>query len=253
MSQIKDFWDRRAADPSLDQSEVTHPDVWQRWLEIEMVKRWLGPDDVALDVGCGSGYATRQFAPLVAAITGMDCSEAMIRRALESAGRPANAKFSVGDVLQLSPAETGSFDVVTTIRCLINLPSWDDQKQALQNIASVVKPGGRLIFVEGCRDGRNALDAMRRVLGLETMPTVWHNRDFDRKETLALLSQWFDVVEERGIGLYDLIARVAHPLMVAPAAPQYQARINEVAAAITLHRQACNDISRVLVLLLRRK
>jgi hypothetical protein len=41
MSEVKAFWDQRAADPSCDPAQVTHPDIWQRWLEIETIKRLL--------------------------------------------------------------------------------------------------------------------------------------------------------------------------------------------------------------------
>ena len=57
-TQVKEFWDRRAQDPSNNDSEVTHRDIWQRWLEIEALKRYLRADDRLLDVGCGAGYTT---------------------------------------------------------------------------------------------------------------------------------------------------------------------------------------------------
>ena len=37
-TQVKAFWDGRAQDPSNNDSEVTHRDIWQRWLEIETLK-----------------------------------------------------------------------------------------------------------------------------------------------------------------------------------------------------------------------
>lgn len=253
MASVKSFWDDRANDPSLDQAQVTHPDIWQRWLEIEAVKPFLEKADRAIDIGCGSGYATKRFAPLVSEITGIDFSAAMIGRALHGDHCPGNAGFKVADVLELSADCFGLFDVAITLRCLINLSDWETQKAALANIASVVKPGGRYIFVEGSKDGRDELNNMRASIGLERMPDVWHNVDFQRDRTLNFLSRYYTVERELGFGVFDLISRIVHPLLVTPERPQYDARINEIAAHIALKMQVCNDVSRVLFLLLKRK
>src|SRR5262249_33803385 len=153
-----------------------HPDIWQRWLEIEMTKPFLRASDRAVDIGCGSGYATKQFAPLVSSMVGLDYSAGMIERANTEV--PENVSFKVGDVLNLSPSD-GQFAVAITLRCLINLPSWEAQKVAIANIAGIIRPGGRYIFVEGCKDGRDTLNATRRRHGLDAMPPVWHNIDFE--------------------------------------------------------------------------
>jgi SAM-dependent methyltransferase len=254
VSEVKQFWDGRAADPALDASQVTHPDIWQRWLEIETIKTLVSPRDRVIDIGCGAGYATKQIAPVVAEILGTDYSAGMIKRALtDEAGVPPNARFEVADVLQLSPDQFGVFDVALTVRCLINLADWPTQQLALRNIARVVKPGGLYIFIEGRRDGRAALNRLREAMGLERMPTVWHNLDFDRTETLEFLDEYFHLEREIGFGTYDLIARAIHPLVVAPNEPEYAAKINELAARVALHRPNDLENSRVAVFCLRRR
>ena len=81
MSDVKSFWDGRARDSGLDDVEVTHRDVWQRWLEIRTIEKYLGPGDRVLDIGCGSGHATKIFAPRVKEILDIDFSAGMIARA----------------------------------------------------------------------------------------------------------------------------------------------------------------------------
>jgi SAM-dependent methyltransferase len=252
---VKSFWDRRATDPSLDDAQVTHPDVWQRWLEIELTRRWLRLEDRVLDIGCGAGYATRQFAPLVREIIGIDASVGMIERAREvSAERPqANLSFRQCDVLAADPATLGLFDVVLSMRCLINLPDWDSQKLALARIAGLLRPGGRFVFVEGSSEGRGALNALRQSVGLPAMPPVWHNRDFEERSLLDELVREFVVLEHRPLGVYDLVARVVHPLLVAPAPPRYEAPINEIAAKLALALPGLPEIGRVLFLALERR
>jgi SAM-dependent methyltransferase len=254
MSSIKTFWDQRAADPALDAAQVTHPDIWQRWLEIETIKRVLPKGGRAIDIGCGAGFATKQIAPLVDEIIGIDFSEGMIERALaDRATLPSNASFHKADVLKLSPDYFGTFDGALSIRCLINLPDWATQQRALENIASLVRPGGTFVLIEGLDEGRASLNQLRQAVALEPMPVVWHNTDFQRERTLDFLDGYFRLEREIGFGTYDLVARVVHPLLVAPNPPKYDAFINEIAARLALERPSDLSNSRVAFFCLRRK
>ncbi len=254
MSEIKRHWDDRASDPSLDAAQVTHPDIWQRWLEIELIKTLLPSTARVIDIGCGAGYLAKAIAANVREIVGVDYSEGMIKRANEDpAGVPANSHFMVADVLNLDEKSLGNFDAALTVRCLINLPEWETQKVALKNIAKVVKSGGLYIFVEGSQGGRESLNRLRESVGLTAMPKVWHNLDFEREKTLDFLREDFTLEREFGFGAYDMIARVAHPLLVAPESPKYESKINEIAAKIALQQPNQLDVSRVAVWCLRRK
>ena len=248
---IKRFWQDRADTPGIGDAEVTHADVWQRHLEIETILKFVGRGDRVLDVGCGSGYTTIRVAPHVAEIVGIDYSDAMIRRATRTHSGPA--VFAVKDVLTLDPGDFGLFDVVISERCLINLPGWVEQRRALDNIAAVLRPGGRFVFIEGGQHGRRTLDAMRTAAGLEAMPRVWHNVDFDETETLAYLERNFVLEHRVPFGVYDFVARVVHPLLVAPDAPVYDSRINEIASRLALQVEGFPELSRVLCLVLTRR
>lgn len=248
--QIQHFWQARAAEP-VAEAEVTHRDVWQRHLEIETLRGLVQPTDRVLDIGCGTGYTTRRLASHVRDIVGIDYSDEMIARARRQAG-PAPA-FHVHDVLALGPADFGLFDAVVSVRCLINLAGWAEQQRAIANVASVLKPGGRFLFVEGCRQGRERLNMLRATVGLDPMPPVWHNVDFDLSATLAHFERDFVLEQQLHFGVYDFIARVVHPLVVAPENPRYDHRINKVAAALARQVDALGDLSRVLFLVLRRR
>jgi SAM-dependent methyltransferase len=252
-SQVKQFWETRAQDPSLTDVEATHQDVWQRWLEIETIKPFLRASDRMIDVGCGSGYATRLLAPLVRDAVGVDFSESMIARArTAAAGQPA-VRFEVGNVLSLDRQALGSFDVALSVRCLINLESWALQRQGIEQIAGLVKPGGRFIFVEGFADGRRALNGLREQVGLSQMPKVWHNIDFEEATLLPYLDRFFTIAARRHFGVYDFVARVVHPMSVAPQPPVYDSPINRTGAQLALALQDCPSISRVIFLVLERR
>ncbi len=254
--QVRSFWQDRAQEP-VNENEVTHPDIWQRWLEVEQIKALLAASDRVIEVGCGNGYTTTQIAPLVNETVGIDCSEAMIERAMraqqEDGQVAGKVTFETCDVLELNPEKFGLFDVAISERCLINLGSRDEQQRAIENIAGVLKQGGRFLFVEGSMEGRRRLNAFRQSVGLEPMPEVWYNVDFDEDELPGFVERYFVLEQRLHFGLYDLISRVVHPLLVAPDQPDYKARINQVAARLALKSQACGDMSRVLFLVLRKK
>jgi len=252
-SRVKHFWETRAQDQSLTDAEATHQDVWQRWLEIETIKPFLEPSDRVVDVGCGSGYATRLLAPLVRETLGVDFSESMIARARTAAAGNPSLRFEVGNALDLDPASLGTFDVALSIRCLINLESWALQQRAIENIARLLTPGSRFIFVEGLADGRRALNAMRMRMGLSEMPAVWHNVDFEETTLLPWLDRFFTVEARRHFGVYDFVSRIVHPMAVAPESPVYDSPINRTAAQLAVHLQDFGAVSRVAFLVLTRR
>jgi SAM-dependent methyltransferase len=252
-SHVKRFWETRAQDQSLTDAEATHQDVWQRWLEIETIKLFLRPTDRMVDVGCGSGYATRLLAPLVRDTLGIDFSESMIARARAAATGASNLRFEVGNVLDLNRGVLGTFDVALSVRCLINLESWDLQQRAIENIARLLPPGGRFIFVEGLADGRRALNALRTRMGLSEMPTVWHNVDFEESTLIPCLDRFFTLEARRHFGVYDFVSRVVHPMAVAPEAPVYDSPMNRTAAQLAVQLQEFGAVSRVAFLVLSRR
>jgi SAM-dependent methyltransferase len=255
---VKDFWQTRAQQAVSD-GEVTHPDIWQRWLEIELIKRFIAKSDRVLDVGCGNGYTSRAIAPLAREVIGIDYSEAMIGRAAavddqsEQQAPTPNVVFAVCDVMDLGPERFDTFDVAISERCLINLHTWEEQQRAIAKIASVLRPGGRFLFIEGSKNGRDGLNRFRESVGLEAMPPVWHNLDFDEQALHEYLQRDFEIEQSLHSGTYDLIARVVHPLLVAPEKPRYEAPINKIAAAMALKRQDCGDIARLLFWVLRKR
>lgn len=250
--KVKEFWQQRARDTQTVDKAVTQPDIWQRWLELEFMKRFLLPSDRVIDVGCGNGYGTKALSSLVREIVGVDYSEEMIRRARAESGEGEKLRFAVGNVMALRPEPFGLFDAAISCRCLINLNNWTEQQHAIANIASVLKGGGRFIFIEGDKNGRRHLNELREKVGLKAMPPVWHNVDFNAELLLPFLRRFFVIRQQVHFGVYDFIARVAHPLLVSPEEPKYDARINQVAASLALESQEFASLSRVTFLVLEK-
>jgi ubiquinone/menaquinone biosynthesis C-methylase UbiE len=98
-----------------------------------------------LDVGCGAGGMVRWFREQGARPVGVECGDAMRRRAVDA--DPEHADAYVDAVGQDLPFDDGSFDVVHFMASLHHVPV-DDMPAALGEAARVVRPGGVVYVVE---------------------------------------------------------------------------------------------------------
>jgi ubiquinone/menaquinone biosynthesis C-methylase UbiE len=111
------------------------------------MKAWAGdsPIDV-LDMGCGTGFLALELAALGHHATGADFSEQMIERArAKAAERSLEVQFDVADAENL-PYPDASFDLVIERHVVWTLP---DPTGGLIEWHRVLRPGGRLILIEG--------------------------------------------------------------------------------------------------------
>lgn len=105
----------------------------------------ISPDARVLDVGCGSGWATRLIAEYAFSgrVTGIDISDEMIRLARESSQSVANVDFEIASTEQL-PFNNNEFTHAFSMESLYyyrNIP------KALEEIHRVLKPGGSFVAV----------------------------------------------------------------------------------------------------------
>ncbi|WP_086723680.1 bifunctional 2-polyprenyl-6-hydroxyphenol methylase/3-demethylubiquinol 3-O-methyltransferase UbiG [Streptomyces sp. NRRL B-24085] len=137
-------WDAEAA--SFDEEPdhgLRDPEVRAAWAE--RLRGWLPAraSDV-LDLGCGTGSLSLLAAEQGHRVTGVDLSPAMVERArAKLAGR--DAVFLVGDAAH-PPVGEQRFDVVLVRHVLWALP---DPGRVLRRWWGLLRPGGRLVLVEG--------------------------------------------------------------------------------------------------------
>jgi len=93
-----------------------------------------------LEIGVGAGANLPFYGPSVSEIFGLDPSERLLRKALNTgAFNPLEASA------EAIPLDAGSVDTVVTTWTLCSIP---DARAALAEMRRVLKPGGRLLFVE---------------------------------------------------------------------------------------------------------
>ncbi|MER7776117.1 class I SAM-dependent methyltransferase [Streptomyces sp. NPDC096191] len=137
-------WDEEAAgfDDEPDHG-LRDPDVHRAWAA--RLVSWLParPGDL-LDLGCGTGSLSLLAAEQGHRVTGVDRSPAMVKLArTKLAGR--DAVFLEGDAAA-PPVGEQRFDAVLVRHVLWTLP---DPGRALSRWRHLLRPGGRLVLVEG--------------------------------------------------------------------------------------------------------
>jgi len=102
-----------------------------------------------LDVGCGTGQLAARLAQRVqsGSVLGVDPAEEMIRVARRQHRRKC-LRFAVGSSDAI-PADADAFDVVVST---ISFHHWARPVESLREIARVLRPGGRLLILDLCRD-----------------------------------------------------------------------------------------------------
>jgi SAM-dependent methyltransferase len=139
-----EYWNRSAgqkwADHQEHQDQVLRP-VSDRLMATADAK----PGERVIDVGCGCGATTIDFAERVhpgGEVLGLDISEPMLARARERAPRDLPARFELADatVYDLKPEWA---DLVVS---RFGVMFFADPARSFANLRKGLKPGGRVVF-----------------------------------------------------------------------------------------------------------
>ncbi|HST09500.1 MAG TPA: methyltransferase domain-containing protein [Terriglobales bacterium] len=110
----------------------------------------LRPGERVLDLGCGSGWATRLIARLVSdgpegfgQVVGVDISDEMIRQARAASKEFENVMYVWGSATQI-PWEENFFDKMLSVESFYYYP---DQERALAELFRVMAPRGRMFIL----------------------------------------------------------------------------------------------------------
>ncbi|MGW7068357.1 methyltransferase domain-containing protein [Streptomyces sp. NPDC054855] len=174
-------WDAEAAtfdeEPDHGLRDAVVRDVWA-----ERLRDWLPdvPGDV-LDLGCGTGSLSLLAAEGGHRVTAVDLSPAMVERAREKLSGHA-AEVLVGDAAA-PPVEGRRFDVVLARHVLWALP---DAEEALRHWCGLLRPGGRLVLVEGVwgTTSPSGIPASRLIAALTPLAFRLHSERLSGDERL---------------------------------------------------------------------
>jgi len=173
---------------------------------------YLRPEMTVADIGCGTGFLAEGLAPQVAQVHALDGAPAMLEAAQRNLGRFANVAYHVtdGDMLPLPDA---SVDAALANMYLHHCP---DPAAALQEMARILRPGGRLVITDM---DRHTNEWMRAAMADEWL-------GFDRAEVKGWL---------REAGLVNVLVACSEQSCCATseAAPEARAEISVFVATGT--------------------
>jgi ubiquinone/menaquinone biosynthesis C-methylase UbiE len=139
----------------------THFDRWSETYEQDSAAKWLrqiqtkalaalalGPDDVLLDLGCGTGAAVRDAARVARRAVGFDLSAGMIAQARERAAGLDNVEFVQGDASGRLPLADREFSALVCTSAFHHFPR---PRETISEISRVLGPRGRAVIADGNR------------------------------------------------------------------------------------------------------
>ncbi|MGO9320328.1 MAG: class I SAM-dependent methyltransferase [Solirubrobacteraceae bacterium] len=159
----------------------------------------ISPSDRVLDVACGPGNFTRAFARTAreGLVVGLDASKTMLAVAVRKT-ESANTAYLRGDACAL-PFRDGSFDAIC---CFAALYLIQEPTLALDEIARILAPGGRVALLSSCNRGPLPARATNTVV--RTLTGV---RIFARDElTCALRDRGLTGIEQQVAGFAQFVS-----------------------------------------------
>jgi SAM-dependent methyltransferase len=169
----------------------------ERRIALDMLA--LSADDRVLDVGCGPGGFTREFARVSRGglVVGIDASRTMLAEAVRKPPLE-HVAYLRGDACAL-PFRDGSFNAVC---CFAALYLIEEPLRALDEIVRVLAPGGRVALLSSCNRGLLPATATNAVV--RALSGV---RVFGRDElTRALRERGLTRVEQRVAGFAQFVS-----------------------------------------------
>jgi SAM-dependent methyltransferase len=114
-----------------------------RWARrVKMLSGHLKPEMTVLELGCGTGYFTRELARSGAEIVAIDVSPELLEIARTNCSAP-NVRFEIQNAYALTYSDA-TFDSVVGSSVLHHL----EIEEAVREIYRVLKPGGTIYFTE---------------------------------------------------------------------------------------------------------
>lgn len=225
VNKVAEVWDGFARKYGTDRRAST-PDAFLVDLELRILKKYIKDGTKFLDIGCGNGYTSIELAKKHRIeVTGIDISHELINYANQILAHQkgmlkGSAVFKVANVLDPNLKDDlgeESFDMILTKRVIINILTWNEQKETIQKIVELLKPGGIYLMIEATIQGHEKIGELRKKFNLSKTPIRWHNFYLDEEKLIPFLQKQFKKVDYRDFSsTYYIGSRLIQPLLLKP-------------------------------------
>ncbi|PKH21217.1 SAM-dependent methyltransferase [Enterobacterales bacterium CwR94] len=143
------------------------------------------PNARVLDMGCGGGHASFAAAAQVAEVVAYDLSAQMLSVVAQAAKEKGIKNISTEQgYAEHLPFTDGEFDVVIS---RYSAHHWHDVGKAMREVKRVLKPGGKVIFMDVSAAGHPVLDIYLQTV--EALRDTSHVRDYAPGEWLQMFTE----------------------------------------------------------------
>ena len=187
---IRERWNRSSQQYDREGHSDREKEAWK-----SLLTRALGTEKLkVLDVGCGTGVVALLLSEMGHDVNGVDISEGMLKKANEKINAfNLPIEFTLGDAENL-PFENELFDTVINRHLLWTLPN---PKNAISEWRRVLKPGGKIVIIDGCWDDHKRLHKQiwRYLISIPLISIIerrnpWHGHYFYGRDIEKKLPMW---------------------------------------------------------------
>lgn len=244
-NDIKKYWDNSNIESMYDKNLME--------IETQAILELLNSNDKVVDIGCGEGEGTVKYFEKVKEIVGVDYSETRLNLLKE---KNPLIKTILMDMKTISLDKLGGtkFTKVITQRSLINLESFNAQKNVIKAIYNLLEDDGVYFMLEGFNEGVNMVNNLRMEFNLPSIEVKWHNCFFNENELMDFLSPYFKIEHVRDFSIYFFLTRVINAILQYPLTPRWDDELNNIAKKMEImyKNQFIKGISRLKLLVLRK-
>jgi ubiquinone/menaquinone biosynthesis C-methylase UbiE len=124
-----------------DEMESHHSDITEQTLALMDIQ----PVDRILDLGCGTGWASRRMARIATSgeVVGLDVADEMLRRAEQSSSAFRNVRYAWGSAENIPEADN-AFNKVLSVESFYY---YAEQGKALDELRRMMTPGAKLFIL----------------------------------------------------------------------------------------------------------
>ncbi|TDN66945.1 class I SAM-dependent methyltransferase [Paraburkholderia sp. BL10I2N1] len=175
--QVADAFGSTAASYLTSQVHATGADLQTLAASVQST-----PGATVLDMGCGAGHASFAVAPHAKSVVAYDIAPPMLETVAAAAReRGLDTIRTQQGAAETLPFDDASFDWVIS---RMSAHHWHDVPKALAQVRRVLKPGGRVLFIDIAGSDHPLLDT--HVQAVELLRDGSHIRDYRGDEWIAL-------------------------------------------------------------------
>lgn len=154
--------------------------------DLAALKVTLGnePNATVLDLGCGAGHASFAISQQVKSVTAYDLSDSMLEVVAQTTkDRGFDNIATQKGMVESLPFPDHHFDIVIS---RYSAHHWHDVDRALREVKRVLKPQGRVIFIDVVSPGNPVFDIFLQTV--EVLRDTSHIRDYPAGEWVRMFN-----------------------------------------------------------------